>query len=297
MKVLIGCDVDPILPPLLSRPVGQGIWDCLSNIEELLNIMQYELPPITWLIRSDYSIKFSTGNFASGYMARQSLWDLLLEREHELGWHMHLISFDKQRGYFRFDPDPLWLAESYETLNQYFDIRATRTGWDFGSNTIFQRLNDLGVSIDFSALPGNIVWIYTGYENIAIDWLRAPNYPYHPSFEDFQHIGNLRLLEVPITQFPNSFLGTYMRLIRRITNRCISMRGLQNKTRTIASAWNSLPSSRSTLWTFFFHPEELDKNGIKHFIRNVNWLRNELSAEFVTASQVYELFAGGLLGG
>ena len=47
------------------------------------------MPPITWLIRSDESVRFATGDFASGYRLRQELWNSLASRGHQLGWHMH----------------------------------------------------------------------------------------------------------------------------------------------------------------------------------------------------------------
>src|SRR5260370_5946825 len=100
MKILIGCDVDPILPPLLSHPLSNDIWKCLGYLSSLLDMAKGSLPPITWLIRSDASVRFATGDFGSGYTMRRCLWETLVADGHELGWHMHLMSFDERLGSF-----------------------------------------------------------------------------------------------------------------------------------------------------------------------------------------------------
>ena len=35
MKILLGCDVDPVLPPVLERPPAGDVWGCLVNVDEL----------------------------------------------------------------------------------------------------------------------------------------------------------------------------------------------------------------------------------------------------------------------
>ena len=97
MKIVIGCDVDPVLPQRLTQPPAGDIWQCLAYVDRLMDALGNDAPPITWLIRSDESVRFSTGDFASGYVTRHGMWQSLVARGHELGWHFHLMSYDDDR--------------------------------------------------------------------------------------------------------------------------------------------------------------------------------------------------------
>jgi hypothetical protein len=293
MKILIGCDVDPTLPVMLRRPPDTDIWKTLDHIDSLVAIMGDVLPVITWLIRSDESVRFCTGSYASGFISRQTLWRSLMDRGHELGWHMHHFSFDRRHGSFAFDPDPSWLSDAHDSLAEHFQVRATRVGWDYGSTALFNSLDKLGIQIDFSALPGNIGWHRAGLDRVIVDWRRCLPFPYHPDRHDYQQEGPnaLRLLEVPITQFSNSLPGMAKRCVWRIRNRCCSMTGLRNKTLKMTDPWQPPTvhhSTESSIGAFFFHPDELTETGMSHFVRNVEHLRQSQSVDFVTASQLGE---------
>ena len=118
--------------------------------------MGHALPVITWLIRSDETVRFCTGSYSSGFTSRQKLWRSLANQGHELGWHMHNLSFDWSRGRFSFDPNPYWLSAAHDSLTEHYPVRATRVGWDYGSTELFNTLDRIGIRIDFSALP----WAY-----------------------------------------------------------------------------------------------------------------------------------------
>jgi hypothetical protein len=287
MKIVIGCDVDPILPPLLSHPLNNDIWKCLDHLNCLLDVAKGSLPPITWLIRSDASVRFATGDFASGYTTRRKLWETLVADGHELGWHMHLMSFDNRFGDFEFDPDPEWLSDAYRALSAYYNVQSTRTGWDYANNALFQKFEALGILVDFSALPGNLSWLPVGQQTLFVDWSHCPEEPYHPSPADYQRPGNLNLLEIPITQFPNSIVGMARRVAMRVKNRCFAMSGMRNKTKTVASRWHVAPRSNSAVWAFYFHPEDLTRRGLSNFLSNLDYLRSLGDAEFVTASAAW----------
>ena len=293
MKILLGCDVDPVLPPLLERPPTGDVWACLASVDELVRVAHDALPPITWLIRSDESIKFCTGDFASGYRSKRTLWRSLEARGHELGWHVHLWSFDQRRGCFMFDPAPPWLDQAHAALAACFSVRATRTGWDYGSAALFQTLDRLGVALDFSALPGYVVWHRVGREDVKVDWLRCPATPYHPASDDYQRPGTLRLLEVPVTQFTNSALGAAMRLGWRMRHRCWALAGLGNKTRMLTERWDETPVAQGSMMAFHFHPEDLTAAGLANLLRNVATLRRLPGAEFVTASGAHAHLTAG----
>jgi hypothetical protein len=215
------------------------------------------------------------------------MWSQLGDRGHEFGWHMHLLDWDETAGSFVFEPKPNWLRAAYEELNRHFDVRATRTGWDYGSDFLFGELDELGIELDFSALPGGRAWYRLGTEKFVVDWLRAPLGAYRPSRADYQQPGPspLSLLELPIAQFRNSALGGAMRLAWRIRHGCLSARGLFHKTKLITDRWKTLPSTRTEVWAFYFHPEDLTPEGITNFVTNVNRLCQLPALEFLTASR------------
>ena len=284
MKVLLGCDVDPVLPAFLARPPAEDIWACLNLLDNLIESLGSRLPRVTWLIRSDESVRFSSGRFDSGFVVRESFWRSLLEQGHEIGWHMHLTSLDRSRGCFGFDREPSWLQLAHATLADHVPIAATRTGWDYGSNKLLRKLDALGIRVDFSALPGNIAWQHAGPDTVCVDWRRCPDSPYHPKNDDYQRPGQLRLLEIPIAQFRNSKMGMIRRAAWRLRHGCSSFAGLGKRTKLLTQKWNGLPTSVSPIWAFYFHPEDLVGDGLPHFVENVGRLRALPGVEFVTAA-------------
>ena len=284
MKILLGCDVDPALPHQLTRPPTTDIWECLENIARLLDAAHGELPPVTWLIRSDESIRFSTDRFDSGYLVQEPLWQSLAAGGHELGWHFHLMSYDAARGSFGFDADAAWLTAACDALRAHFEVRATRTGWDYGSTALFRRLDALGIAVDFSALPGHIGWQRAGDDRLCVDWSRSLDVPYHPAADDYQRPGNLGLLEVPIAHFRNSPIDMMMRAAWRLWNGSLSFAGMRHKTRMLTQPWDGLPEPGGPAWAFYFHPSDLHPEGIACCLENINRLKGLREAEFVTAS-------------
>jgi hypothetical protein len=288
VNILIGCDVDPVLPAVLQRRPEGDVWECLHRIEALLGEMGEDMPPVTWLIRADQSVEFSTGSFDSGYSNHRSLWDKLRERRHELGWHMHTMSYALSEKQFVFDPIPGWLADAHECLASSFPVHATRTGWDYGSSGLLAALDRLGVVVDFSALPGNLLWFTVGGVRLRTDWRDCPTEPYHPSGDDYQRSGAapLKLWEVPAAQFRRSLAGTAVRGLLRLRHGCISMAGLSNQTRLLTDRWRELPFEANDVWAFFFHPYDLTEAGIRNFRANIRRLQNLPDVDFKTATEV-----------
>jgi hypothetical protein len=284
MKVLVGCDVDPILPLDLHRAPEGDIWRCLDDVELLIGATKGWLPPMTWLIRSDESVRFSTGDFASGYTTRRALWQGLVLQGHELGWHMHLMSFDPDAGRFRFDPRAGWLSDAWRALSTCFRVRSTRVGWDYADEGLLRVLERLGIEVDFSALPGMLAWHSVGGDRIVVDWRRCPATPYHPSENDYQRPGNMNLLEIPITQFRCSAAELVRRIGRRLQLRSLTFAGVQNKTRMMSDRWITDYRSNDLILAFYFHPEDLTGAGVGNFCRNLERLCDLPDVEFVTAS-------------
>jgi hypothetical protein len=288
LKILIGCDVDPVLPPSLDRRPDGDVWECLNRIEALSGEIGDDMPAITWLIRSDQSVEFCTGKFNSGYSDHRSLWDKLQERGHELGWHMHTMSYSSRQKEFVFDPKPGWLAEAHERLASLFPVNATRSGWDYGSNALFVSLDHLGVVVDFSALPGNTLWFSAGKVRLMTDWHRCSSEPYHPSASDYQRSGAsaLKLWEVPTAQFRRSLGAAAARGLLRLRHGYFSPSGLMSQTRLLTDRWRELPVAANEVWAFFFHPYDLTETGIRNFHANIQRLQKLPDVEFKTATQV-----------
>jgi len=288
VNILIGCDVDPILPPILDRRPAGDVWECLNRIDVLLRGMREDMPAVTWLIRTDQSVEFSTGSFESGYTNHRPLWDKLQERGHELGWHMHTMSYAPLQKQFVFDPVPDWLGEAHERLVSWFPVNATRTGWDYSSSALLSALDRLGVVVDFSALPGNALWFSVGKVRLMTDWRDCPEVPYHPSGNDYQRSGTapLKLWEVPAAQFRRSLAGSVARGLLRLRHGCFSMSGLTNQTQLLTDHWRELPLKAKDVWAFFFHPYDLTETGIRNFQANIRRLQNLPDVEFKTATEV-----------
>lgn len=204
---------------------------------------------------------------------------------------MHLGSFDRQANCFVFEPEPVWLSDAHASLQVHYEVKATRTGWDFCSNTLMRALNDLGILLDFSALPGNVAWFNVGPDRLKVDWSRCPLEPYHPAGGDYQRKGELGILEVPITQFRQSVIGGVKRFLWRTSHGCPQLTGLRNKTQKLTDFWAALPDSATPIMAFYFHPEDVDRGqGLANLTRNLQLLRSMPDVEFATASSILDDF-------
>jgi hypothetical protein len=291
--VLIGADVDPRLPGMRQRPSWDP-WDPNDLIPNLETALGPDLPIVTWLIRADDTIRHVTGSFESGYTTKRAMWDRLQSHGHELGWHFHHWTYGDQAD--GFDPNPAWLTAAHGALSRFFHVSSTRTGWDYGNNETMRRLEALGIGLDFSAIPGHLVWWTIDGERIVVDWRRAPRVPYHPSARDYERPGSasLQLLEVPIASFRASAISMAKRAVWRTLHGVWSFKGLGATTRFLTQPWPSLPPSTDVL-AFFFHPEDLSADGIANFARNVALLRERFDPEFVTGRELASRLANQLV--
>jgi hypothetical protein len=282
MLVVIGADVDPRLPGMRRLPSWDP-WDTLERIPDLESALGGDLPAITWLIRADDTIRHVTGAFDSAYVTRQNVWTRLRARGHELGWHFHHWTFGASED--GFDPDPAWLPDAHEALGRHFPIRASRTGWDYSNTRTMRRLAELGVTIDFSSLPGHLVWWTIDRERILVDWRRAPSRPYRPSRDDYQRPGrpSLDILELPIASFRAGAATMAKRSLWRVLHGTLSLTGVSAKTMMMTQPWPEAPRPADVL-AFHFHPEDLTPDGIAAFARNLALLRDAFDPEFVTAT-------------
>lgn len=208
------CDADPDSnPPFRQLPAGgdpkslwQGILVGIPNLRRRLQ--QTPLPPeygslpITWLIRADRQIHELFGDAAFCLRQFYDLWKTERELGSELGWHPHLYRWHEPArnwtAYLGQDDDLEMLTSCLAALRQLADIRAVRTGWDYLSNRLLGFLEDAGLTVDASAIPGSLQagsW--------AHDWRGTPRAPYLPSQLDYRRPAlareqSRRIVEMPV---------------------------------------------------------------------------------------------------
>jgi hypothetical protein len=75
-------------------------------------------------------------------------------------------------------------------------------GWNTMSNAIMRALDANGLIADATAIPqSSSPGKFDKRDNIY-DWSRVPSTQYHPSPNDYQSAGNMKILEIPISSLP-----------------------------------------------------------------------------------------------
>lgn len=171
----------------------------------------------TFFLRADEQVK----NLGKQYSAAFRKFHDDFSRLFCVGWHPHLFRWSNQRQLWQQEHrDNKWisqvLTDTYEDLkSQGFDAQFSKMGWCFHNNTSMKTLSELGIKADFSALPGALSpgrLIGGSSFQDRYDWSRTRPYPYHPSEADYQGLGSLRILEIPLTTYevngPREFFYT-----------------------------------------------------------------------------------------
>ena len=256
VHIVIGCDTDPDREGMIDgvpagtlawRGMTEGIPALKRSLQGVRDAVGRE-PVFTWLLRADEQIRAVHGEYGAVARTHAALLRGLEGSGDELGWHPH---FWRRRS--AGDPwaqevdDVAWqvdmLRRAHEDLAASLpsEVRSVRMGWDYHNDETFRTLEELGISIDFSAIPGMRTYTGTppaGGENL-FDWHTSPRAPYRPSVTDYRRAaeGSERsrtLLEVP------NFVST---------SRGWSLLGglqLARKTRNVALLWQAV--RRPTYW-------------------------------------------------
>jgi hypothetical protein len=77
----------------------------------------------------------------------------------------------------------------------------------------------------------------------------------------------------------------------RLAHGCCSTRGLRRRIRTLTQHWEELPLQDSSVWVFYFHPEDLRGEGLHHSLANIRRLRSLPGGQFLTASAARDTVA------
>jgi hypothetical protein len=275
--VIIGCDTDPDRNDFLNNlPSDTLSWrGMLEGIprakEELQNTNDsYGNEPIfTWCLRADYQIKKIYGSY--NYIIREHQ-DFLIELEQsgdELGWHPHFWKDDNSQWYqecFDVNWQTEMLKNAHAEFMEIFPERAksVRMGWDYHNNNTFSTLQELGVNVDFSGIPG--LKIKPKEESTRsvnfFDWSLTPNNPYFPSKQDYRR-------EVKDNEKPSLLLESPNYVSKSIIWGFISGLVLSKKMKDIRPLLNAF--RRPTYWINITGKPKLFAPIIDQAIRMINY--------------------------
>jgi len=171
-----------------------------------------ERPRITWCVRADLQMYEVHGDAAWSYRHFERLWGGLEAAGDEIAWHPHLWRWSDTHGcWYQETEDDAWMREclrcGFEALTEARGEPpvSCRMGWEFHNNVTMQMLDELGVRIDLSAVPGRVRGPKSDRGSIRhgqLDWEGTGPVPYHPSRADYRRPpaddeSALSVLEVP----------------------------------------------------------------------------------------------------
>ena len=196
-------------------------------------------------------------------------------------------------------------------------------GWDYHNPQTYNTLEELGVTVEFSAIPG--MRTQSGLtrkraENL-FDWYMTPRHPYYPSRADYRRPAGddetpSTLMEAPNFVSPSRFWGLLsgLQLARKMKDPkqvwqaihrptfWINVTGRPDLFRPIAAALgNKLNRSEadSELFITYFHPDELLPNNsslysLDNVVANLESVltvseRLGIAVEFARAERIPEI--------
>ena len=218
---VIGCDVDPDrlgfldgVPQPSDGLSWRGAREGIPALKELLHGVTDEAgraPVITWLIRADEQVRELEGH--DGWFARthEPLLRSLRASGDELGWHPHFWRRGHgTRTWYQEIEDIDWqvemLHQAHEDLVTCLPGPPTsvRMGWAYLNNRACRALEDLGIAVEFSAIPGyrTLTARASARRENLFDWYASPRSPFRPSHADYRRPAEGteqpgRLLEAP----------------------------------------------------------------------------------------------------
>ncbi len=303
--VVIGCDSDPDRASLIDdlptntlswRGMLEGVPKAKERLRQIHD-SDGKMAAFTWCLRVDYQIKKLLGAYDHFLIEHK---DLLLSLENdgdELAWHPHFWNYHEAHGsWFQDCFDIQWqvqmLREAHAAYTRVFPGRAksVRMGWDYHNNHTFATLQELGVDVDFSGIPGLQIQpprVRTGQgENERFrsanffDWSLSPNRPYFPARADYRREAKqgepaFSLLESPSFVCESFLWGMIsglvlskkmrdpkplLRSLRRPTY-WINITGKPSYFRPlIAQLERTLRTADKVIFVTYFHPDELIDN-------------------------------------
>lgn len=219
LYIVIGCDTDPDRAGFVDgassgtlswRGMLEGIPRLRESVDSVVDSVG-QAPVFTWLLRVDEQVRRTLGEYGSVLRTHRPFLESLESSGDELGWHPHFWRFDEKKGvWFQEAVDIPWQIDMLRAAHRdYMSVfpgraKSVRMGWDYHNDRTLQTLDDLGVVVDFSAIPGLRTWregTAPKGENL-FDWYATPRRPYTPSRSDYRRPASGgetagRLLEAP----------------------------------------------------------------------------------------------------
>jgi hypothetical protein len=203
----------------------------------------------TWFVRADWQLREVYGDCAHVLREHRGLWRSFVDGGDEVAWHPHLYRRGSA-GSFEPERDPAAASAQLRQVHADLsaaghDFRVTRIGEAFGVNELSATMEDLGLRVDSTAIPGR----RRDDASRSFDWSLSPNHPFHPSVEDFRVPGSpaRRLWQVPMTTAPIAARGE-QRPVPRYLN-------LAYRPEVFGAALAAWP--REDVLVTILHPDEL----------------------------------------
>ncbi len=214
--IVVGCDADPDREKFIQQRSGEpfswtGLIDGIPMAREISAPIIDDVgkaPVISWCLRVDDQIRHYYDDYAWLLIKHKDLLNDLTENGDELSWHPHFWRLDDVSGkWYQEISDCTWQTEMLrDSLAAYRKVftdapKSVRMGWNYHNLATMSALSNLGIEVDFSAVPGLKLDPTTSRRDNIYDWSRSPRTPYSPSPRDYQvpGVGSeiLAILEVP----------------------------------------------------------------------------------------------------
>lgn len=217
--LVLSCDVDPDRAGVVAgtpsdrlawRGMTEGIPALKARLRDVADDEGRE-PVFTWLLRADEQILELEGAYAWALRAHRRLLASLQDSGDELGWHPHFWRRAAPHApWVQELADVDWQVEMLRRAHADFATgfagppRSVRMGWSYHNNRTYGTLEELGVAVECSAIPGYRTLRRSApaaKENL-FDWYTTPRAPYRPSRADYRRPAregetSSRLTEVP----------------------------------------------------------------------------------------------------
>lgn len=344
LYIVIGCDTDPdragyldgVTPDALTwRGMTEGIPRLKDDVASLRD-HEGKSPVFTWLLRVDEQVRRMQGSYAWVLRNHTAFLQSLESSGDELGWHPHFWKFDDQANkWYQEAQDVTWqirmLQEAHRDYMSVLPGRAlsVRMGWDYHNTQTYATLEQLGVRVEFSAIPGmcTIRRAVSAHPENLFDWYPTPRHPFYPSRVDYRRPAAageeaFSLLEAPNFVSTSHLWGLVsgLQLARKMRDRSQLRRAMVRPTYwinitgrpryfapilTAVSRRLSDSKNANELFVTYFHPDELLPNrtslySLQSMHANIESLLRVchslgVAPEFIRASQVSALVQSKLI--
>ena len=280
--ILIGCDCDHDRKRFNYNVNNKKmLWDGYLNIMDYFNNLRNQIynytgfkPVITLNIRADNQIKYYYGRYDYCFNLLENNQLNQLGKEDEIAWHHHQYKLKQGEWIQELDDEFLKnnIINAYEEI-QHYNINTIHSGWCFQNTTTINTYNDIGIKIDYSAVPGMKIDLkkYVDYSRVV------PNNIYIPNRNDHQKADNTninKIVEIPVTTINAGYMNKMVMLGTFIRQRRINPSMLQNKKTYLQCTINPLIYKRFLRKLFleypdidyiatYFHPDEVLPDKLK----------------------------------